>query len=78
MKHIHFFSLFLGIALGIFLTTSLPFTEVSHANEEKKEGLSAAEIDKRLDEILESQKELKKKLDSTLEQTGFIKIAIGK
>lgn len=75
MKRFHFFSLVLGLMLGILISTSLPVLQISRAVEDKKETLSSEEIDKRLDVILENQKELKRQLDATLEQTRFIKVA---
>ncbi len=78
MKRLHLFSLFLGLVLGLLISTSLPFLQVSRAGDDKKEQLSPEEIDKRLDEILESQKDLKKRLDATLEQTRLLKATAGK
>jgi len=80
MKRFNWFSLLLGIGLGILLGALLPQTLplVAQDPAPKAEALSAEEMDKRLDEILESQKGLMTKLESVTTQSQFLKASAGK
>lgn len=78
MKSTHPFSLCLGIALGLLLAHGIPFTQHVFAQSEKKEILSPEEIDKRLDEVIETQKVLKKRTEDVAELSRLLKATAGK
>ena len=78
MKTIHRFSLVLGLALGFLAAAALQQLPSLHAQDAKKETLSQEELDKRLDEILDTQKALLLRLDTITTQTQFLKAASGK
>lgn len=68
----------IGIVFGFLIATSLPYLQPAFAQTDPKEALSPEEVDKKLSEVLESQKELKKRIDNILTQTGFLKASSGK
>ncbi len=81
MKKLHFSSLVLGAIIGLVLASMVHFVQPARAQEsteQKKSALTDEEVDKRLDEILESQKELRKKLETIATQTRFLKASAGK
>lgn len=78
MKKLHTLSLILGITIGFSIAHFVSAPPRLMAQEEKKDVLSREEIDKRLDEILQSQKEIRTRLDKIKEQAQFAKSASGK
>ena len=84
MKKLHTLSLMLGITIGFAIANfvssppHLLAQEEKKTQEEKKDGLSQEEIDRRLDEILQSQKEIRSRLDKIKEQAQTTKAAAGK
>ncbi|MBI4027578.1 MAG: hypothetical protein HY360_21505 [Verrucomicrobia bacterium] len=78
MKRIHAFSLLLGVSLGLLIAGAFPFLQRSLAEDAKKDAITQEELDKKLDEILDNQKEMRKRIDAVVEQTKFIKAAAGR
>jgi len=78
MKQLHLFSLLLGLVIGLMSPCVLPCLRGTLLADDKKEIISQEELDKNLDAILESQKELMKKLETITEQTQFLKASSGK
>jgi len=78
MKSIHTFYLIIGVFIGLAIGGFSPSIQKVFAQEEKKDGLTDEEINKRLDEILEDQLKIKKKLEAITTQTQFIKASSGK
>ncbi len=64
--------------LGLSIAVVLPYVQQVFGEEDKKEVLAQEEIDKKLDEILKSQKDMKKRVETILTQTQFLKAASGK
>ncbi len=77
MKRIQTFSLLLGITLGLTLAGAMPYVQKTFA-EDKKEAISQEELDRKLDDVLKDQGELKKRLEAVVTQTQSIKAASGK
>ena len=77
MKRIHLFSLTLGLALGFAAAAGV--LKLPHAcAEEPKPVMTQEELDKKLDAILEDQKQVAKRLEDVVTQTQFLKAASGK
>jgi hypothetical protein len=78
MKSIQSFSLIIGFCLGLIVCGLSPMVQKTFAQDEKKDGMTAEEIDKHLDEIIEGQTQLKKKIEAITTQTQFLKASSGK
>ncbi len=78
MKRFHYLSLIIGMVLGFVIASALPHAQNIRAEEKKTAALSEEELDKKLDELLESQKDLKKRIETVTAQSQFLKAASGK
>ena len=76
-KYIHTLSLILGLLIGFTAAESRIFfsTAVAAEGETKEKTYTEEEINKRLDELLESQKALKTRVDGLRETIRVMKIA---
>ncbi len=89
-KKIDLFSALLGIAFGLFLAGALPSFQRALAEETnavvappktvaaapKKESMSQEEMDKKLDDIIDSQKKIQEKINAAVEKSKTLKAAI--
>ena len=78
MKLVHPFSIFFGLIIGLLIAGAVPYFQSSLAQDDKKETMTQEEIDKNLDEILQSQKELLARIETITTQSQFIKATAGK
>ena len=78
MKQIHSLSMILGLAIGLLLGIITPYFQSSFAQDNKKEIMTQEEVDKKLDEVIESQKELLSHIETITTQTQFVKATAGK
>jgi len=78
MKRFHYLSLIIGMVLGFVIASALPHAQNILAEERNAAALSEEELDKKLDELLESQKDLKKRIETVATQSQFLKAASGK
>lgn len=67
----------LGIALGLMIAGSVPYAQRAMA-EEKKDGITQAELDEKLDTVIKEQAAVQKRLETALAKTQEIKAASGK
>ena len=78
LKRFYFLTLVIGVVMGLSLGFVFSHKTQILAQNSEKETISQEEVDKKLDEILESQEELKKRLETITTQTQFLKAASGK
>jgi hypothetical protein len=78
MKTIHFLYLVIGIFIGLAISGLNPSSTRAFAQEDKKTAMSEEELNKHLEEILEGQAKIKKRLEAITIQTQFIKASSGK
>ena len=90
MKKFDLFSVLLGIAFGLFLAGALPSFQRALAAETntvaappkteaaapKKESMTQEEMDKKLDDIIDSQKKILEKINAAMEKSKTLKASI--
>ena len=90
IKKIDLFSALLGLAFGLFLAGALPLFQHALAEETnavaaaakteiaapKKESMPQEEMDKNLEEIVDSQKKIQEQINAVMEQSKFLKVSI--
>jgi hypothetical protein len=72
------FRFVLGLAAGVLLAALVFHLPHAGAEEARKEAITQEELDKKLDEILVSQRDLLKRAEGILTQTQFLKASSGK